>query len=60
MRVRPLISMVHDPQTSSRQEQSQATGATLRPSCDRAWAAIFCRTLITFMFGSCGTSNRSQ
>jgi hypothetical protein len=60
IRVRPLMSIVQDPQTSSRQEQSQATGGTRRPSCVLAWAAIFWSTLITFMFGSWGTSKRSQ
>jgi len=50
--VRPLISIVHDPHTSSRQQQSQATGATRRPSGVRARAAIFCSTLITFRLGS--------
>ena len=59
-RVRPLISIVQAPQTSSRQLQSQATGAVFLPSSVSACAAIFCSTLITFRFGSYGIRCRSQ
>lgn len=51
-RTRPLMIIVQAPQTSSRQLQSQATGATGLPSAVRPKAAIFCRALITFMSDS--------
>ena len=50
------MSIVQEPHTSSRQLQSHATGATRRPSCDRARAAILCRMLMTSMLGSYGSS----
>ena len=59
-RTRPLMTIVQAPQTSSRQLQSQATGATCVPSTVVAMAAIRCSTLITFMSRSYGTRNRSQ
>ena len=54
-RTRPLMTIVHAPHTSSRQLQSQATGATRLPSTVVALAAMRCRTLITFISRSYGT-----
>ena len=48
------MTIVQAPQTSSRQLQSQATGATFLPSAVVAWAAIRCSTLMTFISGSYG------
>jgi hypothetical protein len=47
-RTRPLITMVQEPQTSSRHPDSQATGVVAVPEAVVGWAAIHCRTLMTF------------
>src|SRR5579872_4008387 len=60
IRARPLISIAHDPQTSSRQFESYVIGVVFLPSRVTGVAAISMRQEITFMFGLYGSSNSSQ
>src|SRR5579863_7185935 len=60
MRARPLISMAHDPQTSSRQFESYVIGVVALPSRVTGLAAISISTEMTFMFGLWGMENSSQ
>ena len=46
-RTRPLMTMVHEPQTSSRQPLSHATGVVEAPATVFGFAAIHCSTLMT-------------
>ena len=59
-RTLPLITMVHAPQTSSRQDESQTTGVVLRPSAVTGFAAICCRQEITLELGATSTLKLSQ
>src|SRR5687767_15791704 len=54
-RVLPLISIVHAPQTSSRQALSHTGEVVGVPSAVTGWAAIHWRTEITFICGRWGT-----
>jgi hypothetical protein len=51
MRALPLISMAHDPQTSSRQFESYVIGVVGLPSRVTGFSAISISAEITFMFG---------
>jgi hypothetical protein len=50
-RTLPLISIVHEPQTSSRQAASQTTGATSAPPVVRGSFWICWSALCTFICG---------
>src|SRR5580700_2386154 len=59
-RALPLISMAHEPQTSSRQFESYVIGVVAFPSRVAGSAAISISAEITFMFGRWGSENSSQ
>src|SRR5882672_1862494 len=56
----PFTSMVHEPQTSSRQDDSQWTGVVVCPCLVTGCFRISIRHEITFRFGSQGSENSSQ
>src|SRR5947207_4275116 len=60
MRALPLISMAHDPQTSSRQFESYTTGVVGLPSRVTGLRAISIIEEITFIPACQGRSNSSQ
>ncbi len=51
MRALPLISMAHDPHTSSRQFESYVTGVLCLPSLVTGFAAMSISDEVTFMPG---------
>jgi hypothetical protein len=59
-RTLPLTSIVQAPQTSSRQHESQTTGATFLPSAVTGAFWISMSALMTFICGCHGTANSSQ
>src|SRR5207237_6612462 len=59
-RTLPLMTMVHAPQTSSRQPLSQTGGVVCCPEVVTGLAAIAWRQEIMFMLGRQGTANSSQ
>src|SRR5690242_13950656 len=54
-RVRPLMSIVQAPHTSSRHPLSQTGDVVSTPSVVTGWAAMYWRHEMTFMFGRWGT-----
>src|SRR5260370_4213167 len=60
IRALPLISIAHDPHTSSRQFESYVTGVVAFPSRVDGSAAISINAEMTFIFRQQGTENSSQ
>src|SRR5215204_4209472 len=59
-RTLPLMTMVHAPQTSSRQPLSQTGGVVCWPEVVTGLAAMAWRQEMMFMLGRQGTANSSQ
>src|SRR6266566_6292251 len=59
-RTLPLMTMVHAPQTSSRQPLSQTGGVVCWPEVVVGLAAMYWRQEMTFICGRLGTANSSQ
>src|SRR4051794_27589580 len=59
-RTLPFTSIVHDPQTSSRQLASHTTGATALPLASTGFFWISINALMTFICGCQSMSNSSQ
>jgi hypothetical protein len=56
----PFTSMVHEPHTSSRHDDSHVTGVVLTPCLVTGFLRISMRHEITFMLGCHGRENSSQ
>src|SRR5499425_3748488 len=56
----PLITMAHEPQTSSRQLDSYETGVVFLPSRVTGFSAMSRRQMMTFIEGRHGKANSSQ
>src|SRR4051794_9010936 len=59
-RVRPLMTIVQAPHTSSKHPLSHTGGVVCLPSVVVGWAAMYWRHEMMFMFGRWGTENSSH
>jgi hypothetical protein len=60
MRALPLMTIAHEPHTSSRQFESYDTGVVCLPSRVTGFSAISRKQMITFIAGRHGKANSSQ